>query len=158
MSKDMMWMATRYGWVFMGLEQPTDEEYQNLYDYMQTNDVTVDEFSLKGRWDPWWTAKIWLANETSTEKMGGLGSHTYETQKIGQGVQFMAEDKGPIWHINPDGERVYSNLDYDRTGRAYHIDDWQQSVAGPEPGSEAEQLLGEGEYAWDGVNRWWTIK
>ena len=162
----MPWMTTKYGWVFMGYEEVTEADYASLDAYLQSGgiklaDVNIDRFSLVGRWDPWWTAKIFIKGETTSTKMGGLGSHTYEVQKIGQGVEFMPEDKGAVWHFSPDMEYTRAVIDYPKTGRAFHKNFNEPYTgtlfAGPDPESEAAEILGEGAYAWDEENSWWVV-
>ena len=165
----MPWMTTAYGWVFMGYEPVDDEDYAELEAYLATGgisieDVTFDDASLVGRLAREYTAEIWERGETGTPKMGGEGSHTYETQRIigknyGSGdVMFKDEGSRDIWHINPIGERVYGQLDYGDTGRSYHVDQWGQSTAGPKPGTRAATYLGEDRYAFQEKNAWWVVR
>ena len=150
------WMATKYGLVFTGLEEVTQAELDAAREYFGEG-ADFDKFSFVGRWSPWYTAKIWIAGETTTEKMGGLGSATYETQHVGEGVSFKPEDQPDIFHTNPDGVVVFGVVDYPRTGRSYHTGA-AGTIAGPEPGSEADDWLGDdGTYYWDNSQRLWAI-
>lgn len=156
MQNDLPYMASEYGFIFMGLEPMTDEQLQDLIEFVGDTGVKVDPLSLPGRWDREWNAQIWLRGESTSDKPGGLGSHTYEVQKVGEGVEFR-DDREAIFHVAPDGNYVYGVLDYDRTGTAFHRNEYHTTVAGPKPGSAAEELLGSGAYYWDAENDWWEI-
>ena len=164
---DLPWMSSAYGWIFMGFEVVTDADIQALMDYRGSGgdmNPNLDEKSFPGRLAREYTAEIWERNETTTPKLGGEGSQTYMTQKIiggeygGGDIGFRPEDDKEIWHINPDGDRVYGILDYPRTLRGFHIDEYGQTAAGPKAGSNAENRLGDGYYQWDEENQWYLIK
>lgn len=158
------WMSTKHGMWFMGYEPATQDDIDALMNYLNQNPkgrdraVKIVESSKLGRLD-----RDWGKGFSSAKKYGGLGSHTYEVQKVNGGpgvndVAFRKDDAKAIWHIGPDGKRCHGVLDYDKTGTAFHKDEWGQTVTGPEPGSAAEEKLGDGEYRWNKKNQWWVIK
>lgn len=153
---DFPWLGSRYGWVFMGLTEASSNDLQRLYDQEGT-EVEIDTFSICGRWNKWWTGKQWLANDTTMEKPGGIGSHTYEVQKVGAGVEFKPEDQPGVWHVNPEGQYVMAPIDYPRTGRSFYKDYAGTTRCGPNPDSPAAEILGEGSYWWDEEERYWVV-
>lgn len=156
----LLWMKTEHGLVFTGLTQADEDNINEAKDYFGEH-VKFDILSFPGRYAREYTAKIWVLGETTTEKLGGEGSHTYETQNLGAfgggDIEFMPEDKGEIWHRNPEGEKVYGELNYPKTLRGYHRNMYGEAAAGPRPGSIADELLGDGSYEWDEEHAWWVI-
>lgn len=156
------------GWTFQGKEPATQEDLDDLIAEMkgpiQAGDyqsliTVVDTRTLVGRWDTGWTTfPDEHQNSDPWTRRGGLGSGTYESQKCGEGAGFRRKGEGAIFHFDPDGDYVWKKLDYDKTGTSYWVDGYNSTRAGPKPGGEAEQLLGDGSYEWDEVNEWWTIK
>ena len=162
-------MTSNHGWIFVGFDEMDQDDLDLLEAYLQSggqslDDVTIDPKSTCGRLAREYTAEIWERGETGTAKMGGEGSHTYETQKIcgknyGSGdIGFKDEDADAIWHNGPDGARVHGILDYPQTGRVYHVDEWGTTCAGPRPESRAANRLGDGHYHWNKNNAWWVVK
>ena len=159
-------MQSAYGWVFMGMQRMTEEDVDLLRAAGYQGDI--DGLSDCGRLDRDWTYEAYVRGETSGPKLGGEGSHTYETQKvIGTGregtgdVEFKEDGQRDIWHVDPEGNRVYGPVDYPNTGRSFHRDDWGQTVAGPKPGTRAWAKLHKAEgrrYAWQDKNAWWVIR
>lgn len=151
-SDDLQWSANKDGFIFMGLEAATQEDMDELEAYAGGEPV-IQQSSLCGRWAPQWTA-------TGNQDMGGLGSHTYEVQKVdpgGQDVEFKPEDQGVCFHYH-NGKRVKGKIDYPNTGRSYHNQPGLGLVTGPRPGSEAEELLGGRKYKFNEANQWFVIK
>lgn len=150
--KKLPFMATGSGFVYMGTGTMTDAEYKALEAKVGRN-VPVDPGTTMGRF-----SKEWLPEDKDAREMGGPGSHTYETQHVGDGVVFIAADRGPVFHINPRGEYVRAELNYPRTGRSFHRDVLGSLVAGPKPDSEADNLLGGNQsYIWDEDGQYWVI-
>jgi len=157
------------GWVYMGNEPMTEEDRQNLYDWLETTgmkdsygspqDIQIDKLSQVGLlhrdWSSHW-AEYQKATNDGYVPQGGLGSTVYEDQHVGAGVDFAKES---IWYTDSDtGESVKDippncGAHHDRNmGGGY----WD-AYSGPEPGSEAEKLLGESHYEWDPKNGWYVI-
>lgn len=154
------------GMVWFGFEPPTDDDYLDLYHYMTSapestwtladfyDNVHFDVYSLVGRWHPLWNSN-WNRNKSNlpATSSGGLESDVYQRQRVGSGVKFAKE---PVWHYNPEGNLVKEVPD---NCGAYHYDsDREVNVAGPQPGSQADLLLGRrGKYYWDEENQYWEI-
>jgi len=164
----MPWMTSGFGWVFMGMHPVDQDDYDWLASYLAgggltLDDVAFDEASLVGRLDRSWTCGSW-ENGQMSRKLGGEGSHTYETQKViggnfGSGdVEFKPEDQKEIWHRDPDGNKVHGKVDYPRLSRSYHVNEWGETTAGPKPGTNAESRLGDGKYAFQEKNAWWVVR
>lgn len=169
MSKKAPFMASAYGWVYCGFDPVDAEDYALLDAHLRSGGmsidaVTFDDASLVGRLDPDYTAEIWEKGEAGTAKMGGLGSHTYETQKVcggryGRGdVVFKDEDHKDHWHVTPAGERAYGRMEYGSNGRSFHVDEWGQAVSGPRPDTKAHNKLGDNSYKWNAKRGWWVVK
>ena len=153
MRSELNFAATKYGFVYMGLEPMTDDDVQALREYTRQSDPKIDRLSTKGRWN-----RNWICRETSLQHMGGEGSETYESQMCGQGVHFKPRTgQEPIFHVDPEGNYVHGVVDYPRLGTSYHIDDYNSTVAGPRPDSEADTVLGDSTYVWDDDLALWTI-
>ena len=150
---NLQWTATDYGFVYMGLLACTEQDMEDLRDYTRQDNPQIDPGTTVGRYD-----RMWHCEEESLQYVGGEGSHTYECQNVGTGVEFKPADQGPCFHINPEGEYVHAAVDYPCTGRAFHRDEYNSTVAGPAPNSDAEFLLGGGCYAWDDDNAWWVVE
>lgn len=153
-SDDLEWSASADGYIFMGLEPATEEDFAALNSYAG-GEALYQESSICGRYDRAWTA-------TGNADMGGEGSHTYETQKVGAAgggdVEFRPlDDDDAVFHFNPEGEYVSGILMYDKTLGAYHTTP-AGVVCGPKPDTLAEELLGDGEYRWNEKNRWYVIR
>ena len=168
-SNQAPFMTTEFGWVFMGMEEMDQDDLDLLEAYlnsggMSLDDVAIDPSSTVGRLAREYTAEIWIQGTTGTAKMGGEGSHTYETQKVcgknygGGDIEFKDEDADAIWHNGPDGKRCHGVLDYPNTGRGYHVDEWGTTCAGPRPESRAAVFLGKGKYVFQNKNAWWVVK
>ena len=85
------------GWVWMGNEQADDDDLQTLRDWQKDQSITwdeCDELSLPGLYDREWSSNFY-ENNSGDNAPGGEGSHTYETQKLGEGV-CMTKDR--IYH------------------------------------------------------------
>lgn len=165
------WMTTDYGYVWMGYRRVLPEDIEELEAAMRDTimegfPVVTDKLSHPGRYAPEYTAEIWVRGETTTAKMGGIGSNTYEIKRVDSwpgatDVGFRDEDEGEIWHYH-EGQRVYGKLDYPKTGRSYHI--WNDNegspntVSGPRPDTRAADILGKGSYVWDEENRYWIVE
>lgn len=129
------------GMVWMGKEEATDADLDELFEMMDGK-VAVDKMSLVGRHAPNYNSYFYHVTEQQNPN-GGKGSKTYEHQKVGSGVDFTDE---PIWHINAAGTMV---KDVPPNCGAHHYNSEEGvNYAGPEPGSEAEKLLGDGQYKW----------
>ncbi len=140
------------GMVWVGLQQATEGDIEALKE--ATGGIAdVDEASLVGRYHPDWSSNASLEKPRNA-RMGGLGSETYQLQKVGEGVRFSDE---PMW-LRRGGEMVYdSPID-----GAYHVAKvgvtYTENRDGPEPGSEADVYLGDGEFYFDHKNGWWDVK
>lgn len=152
------------GWTFHGKESATQEDFAELQAHLPfplTMDI-IDHRTLGGRWDRDWTTGPDLLMGTDPWDMdGGLGSSTYRTQHVGAGVGFRdAPDQVdvPIWHFDPDGNYVKAILNYERTGTAFYRDMYNSTRAGPEPGTEADEILGNGRYVFDEDNGWYVVE
>ena len=117
--------------------------------------VHLDRLSLVGTYHPDWNSHY--SNSLDPDKRnGGKGSKSYKMQRIAKGVKFAVE---PIWHYTPDGDLVKEippNLG------AYHSidmgDGYFNQYVGPEPGSKAEEQLGDGYYVFDEENGWYDVE
>lgn len=112
------------------------------------NRMLLDWRSMVGRHHP----DYLVAGEKS--EYGGTGSANYETQHVGDGVSFT---KDKIWHFteNVGGELI---KDVPGTLGEYHYSPKRGTqVAGPAPGSEAADLLGDSYYQWDEKHQWYVV-
>ena len=148
--------GTTDGFVFMGDNRVTIEDFQKLEVYLERDDFdrdSVDGLSLCGLLHRDWNSNFY-SKASGGNKPGGLGSEKYETQYVGDGVKF---NKEPIWFNTAAGELVKEipeqgyHTTYSDSGDA-------DSYEGPEPGSEADSLLGDGLYKWDEQNGFYIIE
>lgn len=142
------------GMIYIDNEPMTEKDLADLKRYFGMN-VEVDERSIVGRYHPDWST--YFDEMTNNQnKMGGKGSSVYELQKVGKGVTFI---KGETWYFETlAGEMLYGKPPNEGAVHTVWIDDYPALLAGPEPGSEAEELLGDGEYKWNNVREWYEIK
>jgi hypothetical protein len=110
--------------------------------------IQFDPASIVGRYDPEYST-YYFRHKGGT-KYGGIGSEIYERQNIGKGVKFT---KKKIWI---HGQGTMAKMIPPNHG-AYHVDSLQRAIAGPEPLSLADELLGDGHYQWDTENQWWIV-
>ena len=154
------------GFVFMGMYPCTEDDFQGLFDYLTSSPestwetledmwragVHVDRLSLVGKYHPDWSS-AWQKVKSGSPQ-GGVGSTTYEKQRCGAGVKFTRK---AVW-CYPD----YESNELDRvvpSNYAYHYSEQRgTNVMGPEPGSEAERLLGDGTYVWNEERAMWEIE
>jgi hypothetical protein len=171
-SYNMPFMASKHGFIYSGFDPMGEEDLIMLQTHfavggrdldLEQVEKNVDKLSVVGRLDRSYTAEIWARNEEhSTDKIGGEGSHTYETKNImarnyGSGdVAFKEHNQEKIWHRNPEGKRVYDVVDYPNTGRSFHVDDFGQTCAGPK--GKAKKRLGNGKYVWNKKNAFWVVR
>ena len=169
---DLMWSypspasdGTTEGFVWFGYEAATKEDQQAWCDFLNNEkagggDHTIentawDEASMVGRYHPDWTSNFY-SKASGGDKPGGLGSHTYETQHVGAGVQFA---KAPIWHYTAEGEFV---KEIPADAGAYHPVDvgggYSDNHAGPAPDSDAAVYLGDSFYYFDETDCWYEVK
>ncbi len=161
---DLQWSSPRYeyassGFIFMGERQVTAADLAELEDYIGGTPL-IDHRSVVGRWHPEWSSAYYDDYPDHQNKPGGLGSHTYEVQKVNPlnngAVEFAPEDQEEVFHYDPDHNFVHGKIDYPNTGRAFYRATIG-TVAGPRAGSLAALLLGDGSYVWDSENKWWVI-
>lgn len=155
------------GWVWDGYGPATQGDIDDLVEYLKSSPFTPDDMELEldsgtlvGRFDATFSC---ASDEPKSvpvyQRRGGLGSQTYQTQRVAgrNYVEFREEGEGGIWHYH-DGQRVYGTLDYPKTGRAWFNPGDGSVISGPQPGTRASRLLGEKSYVWDATNEWWSIK
>ena len=139
------------GAVWQGTGEPTEEDYAIL------EGGPYDPMSIVGLYHEDWSTYFDHKNDTDpAKKLGGRGSTAYECQNTGEGVEFwnttMGDEAG--YYYTADGKLTWGipeNLGaYHKTPKGY--------VEGPEPGSEAEKLLGNGRYAYNGNKGWYVVK
>ena len=149
------WMHSPYGVIWAGLHKADEDDMETM-----PEGAVPDELSLVGRYHPRYTAEIWERGETTTDPLGGKGSHTYETKRLGVkggGDIVFRDSSDPIYHYDPDGNYVHGQLLYDKTGTGYHVDEYGMTHAGPRPGSAAERIIGDGHVEWDDKKDLWTV-
>lgn len=112
------------------------------------SEQSYDKLSMVGRYDRRYNS-FFYAVDGKRNPAGGEGSDTYELQHVGKGVKLTNE---PIWFFNSDGDMVK-----EVPVNGYHRTSDDVNREGPEPGSEAEKLLGDGSYQWDAENALWII-
>ena len=150
------------GMVWFGYEQCTTKDQQDWVDFLNTDggnrtidDVKWDYDSFVGRFHKDWTS-LHYTHSTGGSKPGGLGSHTYETQHVGAGVQFA---KAPIWHYTAEGALV---KELPENAGAYHSVDvgggYSDNHAGPAPDSPAAEYLGGGDYYFNESDGWYEVE
>lgn len=152
------------GLVWFGLKAATDADLAELDAAIKRKagpnaKYKVDEASLVGRYHPDWSSHYYSKLDPE-DRPGGLGSHTYEMQKIREGVEFA---KGPIFHFNATGNLVKSKPK--GNAGAYHkVPDPNDPVyvtnyAGPRPGSPAARQIGTTKrFYWDTANKWYSVR
>ena len=167
------WMTTDYGYVWTGYDECTEEDIAKAEAAREGTiaagtPFVYDKLSLPGRLAREYTAEIWERGETTTAKMGGEGSITYEVQKVdshpygANDVGFKDADQDEIWHYH-EGERVRGKIDYPTTGRSFHqvADDSGMSThSGPRPGTKAYKKLYKvpgSKYVWNPKKAWWNV-
>lgn len=162
----LRWSTGNYkisdGMVYVGLEPATKADFDALAAYVGDRDYEIDERSLRGRFHPLWSTAYYEIYPDDPLKPGGRGSHTYETQLLGANgggdIEFRPEDQQAIFHYNPEGEYVHGEIDYPNTGRGFHKDASGAHRAGPRPGSEAQEILGDGSYVWNKQLELWEVE
>jgi len=112
------------------------------------SEQSYDKLSMVGRYDRRYNS-FFYAVDGKRNPTGGEGSDTYELQYVGRGVKLSQE---PVWFFK-DGEYVK-----EVPVNGYHTTSEDVNREGPEPGSEAESLLGDGHYEWDSNEALWLIK
>ncbi len=151
----------RDGWIYVGLNPMKQKHVDELIAYNASGGIhdepVIDQGSIVGRWGRSWTHASLERGEPGY-KIGGEGSRTYETKKVGPGVQFRPKDDKAIFHVGPDGKMTHGILDYPKTGRAYYYDGNHTCRSGPKPNSKSARLLGDGSYVWDDAKAFWRIK
>ncbi len=144
------------GMLFYGVHPVTVADFEALNAYMNGNPYSVDRRTLKGRYHPDWKTYGDVVSRSDPKfRSGGLGSDIYELQKVGSGVQFRTD---PMWYTNKQG--VFVNGVPGDIGEYHGIEDggYMDYFEGPEPGSPAAEILGDGAYFWDIDNGWYAVR
>jgi hypothetical protein len=127
------------GMVWYGMDEATEEDVQEIRDFLNNQEAAIDELSVCGR-----HAREWNSNGYDSvgerNPNGGEGSAVYEQQKVGMdNVQFAKE---PIWFYTADGDLI---KDIPPNAGAYHqkhiSDGYYDNIAGPEPDSPSHRWL-----------------
>jgi hypothetical protein len=140
------------GMIWTGDHPVTEEQMAELTE-TRGHETSIDSLTKVGRWHPNYDTFYHVHNQ-SAPRQGGIGSFAYETQKCGKGVVFT---KTGIMFHHRNGKYKFG---VPHNGAYHHrmAGDGQEDFAGPEPGSEAEKLLGDGEYFWDNGHQWYDIR
>ena len=144
------------GYVFMGLEPVTQEDYDKLSAYTgkPVTEADCDAPSLVGRHHPDWNSHFYESVEPH-QRPGGLGSDTYREQKVGDGVKFATK---AIWHTNAEGNMVKEIPgDCGEYHTVMYPGGYADNFVGPAPESQAEERLGDGSYYFDDNHEWYAI-
>ena len=146
------------GMIFMGYEKVTQKQLDQLVKDLgasSIDEIQIDPGTPMGRWHPDYCS-YWESFNSPSSRMGGLGSQTYEHQKVKRGVEFAKE---PGWYTSLDGE-LLKGIPGNAGERHMHYvgQDTYDWYEGPEPGSDAEKFLGDGTYAWNKKNSWYVVK
>lgn len=140
------------GLLWVGLSPIQLSDIAALKEQLPT--AQIDPLTLVGRLDRRWTCLRNLLDPSAT-KQGGEGSWAYEYQHVGQGVSFTTD---PIWHISKDDELVHAVPPQG----AYHSvdvgDGYKDLVAGPEPGSPADEYRGNKAFYFDKDDAWYDVR
>ena len=167
------WATSRKGgapYEWVGDEKVTMDDIDRLYGWTPPTDpvtgivqhpLGIDLLTIKGTLDPDWTSQYWRGRDEGDNPdetyyrdcPGGKGSIHYEYQNVGgeyNGVTFAKEE---IWCYNADEEMV---KEIPGDAGEYHTID-QTNYVGPEPGSKAEEVLGNGAYVWDEASALYQI-
>jgi len=149
------------GMVWMEHEAITREQFKESVEYFSDrhtfgatpvpgtppSEQRYDKLSMVGQYDRSYNS-FFYAVDGKRNPNGGEGSDTYELQHVGKGVKLSQE---PVWFFK-DGEYVK-----EVPVNGYHLAADGCNYEGPEPGSEAETLLGDGYYEWDADAALWII-
>ena len=132
----------------------TDEDIEEIEEF--TTGCSIDAMSLCGRWHKEWNSAGY-ASESMQNPNGGLGTPTYENQKVNNDdVQF---SKTSMWHYDYDGNFV--NSVPGRCGEYHKVDLGDAAYnyyAGPAPDSPAAIEVGDdGKYGWNGTHGYWML-
>ena len=145
------------GVIWMGKQAVTVADIVALAEATSEN-VKIDWRSLVGLYHRSWTT-FFNQHKPGATPMGGEGSKLYELKLVGEagnGVDFAEK---AIWYTNADGHMVSG---IPPNAGAYHMkyvgDGYYDAYEGPEPGSVAATMLGDGEYYWDAERALYDIK
>ena len=145
------------GMWWMGKEAVTVADIVALADAFGS-DVDVDTRTLVGRHNRSWST-LFNKHNPGAVPSGGEGSTCYELKLVGEegnGVQF---SKDGIWHYDADNNFIKGIPGCaGEYHKAYAGDGYYDSYAGPEPGSVAATMLGDGEYYWDAERALYDIR
>ena len=146
------------GMCWYGVDPATPEDIQEIRDFLNQPDAAIDQMSLCGRYDRNWNTNGY-SSVGEANPNGGEGSHTYETQKCGRGVNvwFAKED---IWYYTDESKtEMVKGIPPENAGAYYRQnmgDGYYDNVAGPEPDSPADKSLGDsGQFGWNNVRAWY---
>ena len=149
------------GMVWMEHERITMEQFKQSVEYFSQphalgatpmpgtppSEQKYDKLSMVGQYDRSYNS-FFYAVDGKQNPSGGEGSDTYELQYVGNGVKLSQE---PVWFFR--GDEYVKEVPVN----GYHYAADGCNYEGPEPGSEAEKLLGDGSYQWDAENALWVI-
>ncbi len=141
---------TSGGLVWMGMNPATPENIAAAT--LALGDDTVFDYgTFYGRLDRRYKAYPYRIKNIP-DPCGGLGSFTYQNQKVGYDVKFAEE---MIFYFDESGNYVKG---IPPNCGAHHSNYYGEATVGPRPGSESEEILGEdGKYTWDEDNEYWVV-
>ena len=143
------------GMVWMGKQEATVEDIEAMRNYYGP-DAEVDKTSLCGLWCWRWSSLF--TRHSTGQPAGGIGSQTYELQHVGDGAGALFA-KDDIWYTTCLGEFVKG---VPPEAGCYHLkyvgDGYHDAYEGPEVGSPADLIRGNGEFYWDDERKLYDVK
>lgn len=143
------------GFIWVGKNPVTVADVVALADAVGDK-VKIDWRSLVGLYNRSWSTLFNKLTPGATPT-GGEGSQAYENQLVGesQGVIFT---KSPIWYYDSDGKMVTGIPGNAGEYHKKYVAGYEDIIEGPEPGSVAATMLGDGEYYWDAERALYDIR
>jgi hypothetical protein len=153
------WIEGQYvnrGVVWMGLKKATEKDIQAAADFfgVPRSKLAIDKASLVGRHHQDWNSHFYEVRRPS-QRPGGLGSKTYELQKVGEGVEFA---KRPIFHFDAKGN--YERKMPGKLGEHHKLfkGDTNDAYVGPRTGSVAAKRVAGKEFYFDAKRGYYNVR